>query len=148
MSNEGKLTYDFFYIDQELPKYTHTVTEEEIDNFCKSFKEKNPVYLYNEAAKKAGFEGRIAPSMMVRYYAHIQNILKGFHETVPGHSIHVSGEYCFLHPVKAGDTITTRGKVLNKYIKKGRKFFTFELISENQDGETVVINVHTSIWPK
>jgi len=148
MSNEGKLTYDFFYIGQELPKYTHTVTEEEIDNFCKSFQEKNPVYLDNKAAKSTGFQGRIAPPMMVRYYAHIQNILKGFRETVPGHPIHVSGEYRFLHPVKAGDTITTRGKILNKYIKKGKKFLTLEFISENQNCETVVINVHTSIWPK
>jgi acyl dehydratase len=148
MSNEGKLTYDFFYVGQELPRYTHTVTEEEIDNFCKSFGEKNPVYLDNRVARKAGFDGRIAPPMMVRYYAHFQNLFKGFRETVPGHSIHVSGEYSFLHPVRPGDTIVTKGKVVDKYIKKDKKFLTFELTSINQDGEVVVINVHTSMWPR
>lgn len=148
MSNEEKLTYDFFYVDQELPQYTHTVTEEEIDNFCRSFKEKNPVYLDNREANRAGFDGRIAPPMMVRHYAHFQNLFKGFQKTIPGHSIHVSGEYCFLHPVKPGDTVITKGKVIDKYIRKGKKFLTFELTSINQNGEVVVINVHTSLWPK
>lgn len=148
MSDQSKLTYDFFYIGQELPVYIHTVTEEEIDNFCKSFKEKNPIYLNDEAAKKAGFDGRIAPPMMVRYYAHFQNVFKGFQETVPGHSIHASGEYRFINPVRPGDIITTTGKVIDKYSKRDKKFLSFELISKNQNGETVVINRHTSMWPK
>lgn len=148
MSEEAKLVYDFFYIGQKLPLYIHTVKVEEIDNFCKSFKEINPVYLDDEAAKKAGFGGRIAPPMMVRYYAHFQNVFKGFRETIPGHSIHASGEYHFLIPVRPGDTIATKGKVIKKYIKEGKKFLTFELISKNQNDETVVINLHTSVWPK
>ena len=148
MSNQLELVYDFFYIGQEIPAYTHTVTEEEIDSFCKTFKEKNPVYLDDAIARKTGFDGRIAPPLMVRYYAHIQNVLTEFGKTVPGHSIHTSGEYHFLCPVSPGDTITTTGKVIDKYVKKDRKYLSFELISKNQRGDTVVINRHTSIWPR
>lgn len=112
MPNQGKLTYDFFYIGQEVPIYIHTVTEKEIDNFCKSFNEKNLVYLDDAAAKNVGFERRIAPPMMLRYYAHFQNVSKGVWEMIPGHSIHASGEYHFLYPVMPGNTITTKGKVI------------------------------------
>jgi len=148
MADQANLTYDFFYIGQELPVYVHTVNAEEIDNFCKLFKEKNPVYLSDEAAERAGLPGRIAPPMMVRYYAHFQNVFKGFGKTVPGHSIHASGEYHFLHPVRPGDTISTTGRVIDKYIKRDKKFLCFELISKNMNGETVVINRHVSVWPK
>ena len=148
MTEQSKLVYDFFYIGQDLPVYTHTVTEEEIDNFCQSFKENNPMYLDDTAARKLGFDGRIAPPMMVRRYAHIQNVLRGFRETVPGHSIHASGEYLFECPVRPGDTVTTTGKVTDKYLKKDRKFLSFELTTKNQRGDTVVINRHTSVWPR
>ena len=148
MSNQSKLVYDFFYIGQELPVYTHTVTEEEIDDFCNYVQEKNPIYLDDTAAKKVGLEGRIAPPMMVIRYAHFQNVFTGFVGTIPGHSIHASGEYHFQNPVRPRDTITTTGKVIDKYIKRDKKYLSFQLISKNQRGETVVINRHTSVWPK
>ena len=148
MSNQSKLVYDFFYIGQELPVYTHTVTEEEIDDFCNYVQEKNPIYLDDTAAKKVGLEGRIAPPMMVIRYAHFQNVFTGFKRTIPGHSIHATGEYDFPCPVRPGDTITTTGKILDKYIKRDKKWLSFELISKNQRGETVMINRHSSVWPK
>ena len=67
---------------------------------------------------------------------------------MPAHSIHASGEYHFLKSLRPGDTIVTGGKVIDKYIKRGKKFLTFELISKNQRDEKVVINRHTSVWPK
>ena len=148
MAKQQNLIYDFFFIDQELPVYTHTVTGAEIDDFCDAVPTNTSIYRDDAAAKAAGLEGRVAPPMMVRQYAHFQNVLTGFNGMIPGHSIHVSGSYDFLHPVRPGDTITTTGKVIDKFIKKGRKFITFELISTNQFGETVVVNRHTSIWPK
>ena len=148
MDSQAKLIYDFFYIGQELPVYVHKVTEEEIDKYCKSVQERNPVYISDAAAREMGFPGRIAPPMMVRNYAHFQNVFMGFKETIPGHTIHASGEYMFLKAVRPGDTITTTGKVIDKFVKRDKKFLCFELISKNQTGETVVINRHTSVWPK
>jgi len=148
MSEESKLVYDFFAVGQEIPPHTHRVTEEEIDDYCESYNETNPVYLDDDAAKEAGFEGRIAPPMMVRRFAHIQNVLKGFGKTVPGHSIHTAGDYHFMNVVRPGDTITTTGRITDKYIRKNRKFLGFEFVSRNQRGDTVVINKHTSIWPR
>jgi len=148
MNSGGKLVYDFFYVGFELPGYVHKVTEEEIDNFCKAVDERNPIYTSDRAAREAGLSGRIAPPLMVRNYAHFQNLFKGFKETIPGHTIHASGEYHFLSPVRPCDTITTTGKVIDKYVKRDKKFLSFELISKNQTGETVVINRHTSVWPR
>ena len=137
-----------FFVGQELPTYVHKVTEEEIDRFYRLVQEKNPIYTHDETAQKAGFPGRIAPPMMVRYYAHFQNVFKEFKESIPGHTIPASAEYHFFNPVRPGDTITPIGKVIDKYVKRDRKFLCFELISRNQREETVVINRHTSIWPK
>jgi acyl dehydratase len=148
MAKQQSLIYDFFSIGQVLPVYTRTVTLQEIDEFCDAVPTNTSIYRDDEAAKAAGLEGRVAPPMMVRQYAHFQNVLTGFDGTIPGHSIHVSGSYEFLLPVMPGDTITTTGKVTDKFIKKGKKFLSFELISTNQRGEKVVVNHHTSIWPK
>jgi acyl dehydratase len=148
METEPQLVYEFFRIGMQLPVYVHEVTKEEIDIYCKLLQERNPIYWNDETAKKMGLQGRIAPPMFVRKYAHFQNVLKGFKAAIPGHTIHASGEYHFLNPVRPGDTVTTTGTVIEKFTRRGRKFLSFELISKNQNGQTVVINRHTSIWPK
>jgi acyl dehydratase len=148
MPDEDRLLFGEFFIGMELPGYTHTVTGEQIDEYCASLGEDNPIYLDDEAAREAGFEGRVAPPMMVRDYAHFQNVFTGFKKTLPAHSIHAAGEYDFINPVRPGDIVTTTGKVIDKYIKKDRKYLCFELISKNQNGDIVVINRHTSVWPK
>ena len=148
MSGQEELVFDSFTVGQELPAFTRTVSVADIDEFCKTWGEDNPIYLNDEAAKKVGFEERVAPPMMVRNYAHLQNVLAGLNRVVPAHSIHIEGKYIFVNPVRPGDTITTTGKVINKYTKKGRKYISFEFISINQKGEPVVVNEHTSIWPR
>ena len=129
MSDE-ELVFDEFFIGMKLPAYVHTLTAEQIDEYCASLDEDNPVYFEDKAARKAGFEGRVAPPMMVRDYAHFQNVFRGFKRIIPAHSIHTAGEYAFINPARPGDTITTTGKVINKYIKGDRKYLTFKLISK------------------
>lgn len=148
MPAQKELVYDFFYVGRELPVYIHTVTAEEIDDFCNYVQEKNPIYLDDTSARKAGLGGRVAPPMMVIRYAHFQNVFTGFGAKIPGHSLHAGGEYDFVNPVRPGDTITTTGKVTDKFIKRDRKYLAFELVSKNQRGETVVVNRHTSVWPR
>ena len=147
MSAEA-LVFDSFTEGQEIPAFVRTVSAKAIDDFCHTWGEDNPIYLSDEAARQAGFEGRVAPPMMVRNYAHIQNVLTVLDRALPAHSIHVQGEYSFINPVRPGDTISTTGKVVSKYVKRDRKYVSFEFISKNQKGQTVVINEHTSVWPR
>ena len=65
-SGVDDLTFDMFYPGQKLPTYTHTLTTDDIDEWCSMVGEVNPVYLNDSEARKAGFERRIAPPMMVR----------------------------------------------------------------------------------
>jgi len=143
-----ELTFDTFYLGQKLPSYLHTLSISEIDHWCYLVGEDNPVYLDDNEAKLAGFEGRIAPPMMIRVFSHMQNVFKGFDRKVPGHSIHAKGWYRFIKPVRPGDTIRTTGFVKQKYIKNNRKFLIFEFTCINQRGECVAKNTHTTIWPK
>ena len=148
MSKKQELVFDNFTLGQEIPVFTRTVTSEDIDEFCETWGEDNPVYLNDAAARKLGFAGRVAPPMMVRNYAHLQNVLTGLNGVIPAHSIHAEGKYVFAKPVSPGDTISTTGTVINKYVKKGRKYVSFRFTSVDQNGELVVVNEHTSVWPR
>ena len=59
--------------------------------------------------------------------------------------VHGGQEFVWGEPVCSGDTITTEATVKDISEKDGRKFFVFESVSRNQDGEEVVRGTWTNI---
>ena len=148
MSEKDKLLFNDFYVGQQLPSITRTVTREDIEKYVTVVGETNAIYRDDEAARRAGFEGVVAPPMMVKDYAHFTNVLLELEKPAPAHSIHARSEYTYVKPARPGDVMTTTGIIAEKYERKGRKYITFELTTVNQKGETIVVNRHTSVWPK
>jgi acyl dehydratase len=59
--------------------------------------------------------------------------------------VHGGQEFIWGEPVCAGDTIVTETSVKDISEKDGRKFFVFESVSKNQDGDEVVRATWTNI---
>jgi acyl dehydratase len=55
-------------------------------------------------------------------------------------------EIRWFHPARAGDTITGRRRVLEKYERRGSKFVTFRVEASNQGGEHVAMYDYTCIF--
>lgn len=52
--------------------------------------------------------------------------------------VHGEQQFEFLEPVRAGDTVTTTGKVASFFEKSGMDFLTVATVSKNQHGREVV----------
>ena len=102
-----------------------------------------------EAAKAAGFRDVVAPPMFVVVYSAgamgpaILDPELGINLML---MVHGGQEFVWGEPVCAGDTITTRAHVKDmREDDSGRKFYVFESVSTNQDGQETARATWTNI---
>ena len=137
-SNKGK-TY---------PPFTYEVGLEKIREYAHAVGASEPVHLDREAAEEAGFRDVVAPPMFAVVYSAgamgpaILDPELGINLML---MLHGSQEFAWSEPVCAGDVISTRVEVKDVYDKDGRKFYVFESVSTNQDGQEVVRGTWTNI---
>jgi acyl dehydratase len=143
---EGELlTYDSVEIGTEFPVYVYKLTEETVRRYCEAIEDPHPLFNDEEYAKKEGYKTVVAPPTIAAIYALRAHKQK---RKLPPGGIHAKQKFCFLRPVYPGDVLYCRAKVVDKYIKKDRKYVVIEVETKNQSGETVVISTSTGIWPK
>lgn len=143
-----ELNYDSVEVGQELPPFTYELTPDRVAWYLEEAGEANPIYRDPERARRAGLEGPVCPPLISLMYAAPPGLLAGLGRVLPGHSIHARSEYTFIKPARPEDVITSRARVEEKFIRKGRKYVTLFITSVNQKGETLLLNRHTSVWPR
>ncbi len=111
---------------------TRTITEDDIQAFGDLSGDYNPIHFDDEWAKQTMFEGRIAHGILA--VAFISAALGMY---LPGTgSIYMSQSVRFLAPVRIGDTITARVKVIALNDEKER--VTLRTTCTNQEGTLVL----------
>jgi len=143
-----ELTYDDVEVGQELPPMTYELTPERVHWYLEEAEETNPIYSDPELARCSGLGGPVAPPMIACIYAPPPEMLAALGRQFPAHTIHASSEYTFVRPARPGDVITSKARIRDKYLKKGRKYVVMEINSFNQNSELILVNIHTSVWPK
>jgi acyl dehydratase len=101
-----------------------------------------------EAAQEAGFRDVVAPPMFAVVYsagAMAPAILDPDLGMNLARMLHGSQEFIWGEPVVAGDRIETSAELRDVYEKDGRRFYVFESVSRNQDGQEVVRGTWTNI---
>jgi len=63
-------------------------------------------------------------------------------------SIWAKSEHEFLKPMKAGSRIFIRGKVVDKYVKRGRNYVVSECETVDEAGEVLLRSRETSVYVK
>ena len=61
-------------------------------------------------------------------------------------SIWARSEHEFLRPMKAGGRIFIRGRIADKYVKRGRAYFATELETTDEAGEVLMRSRETGVW--
>lgn len=149
--SKGKwLLFDEMQVGMRFPLVEFEVTRELIEKYTVAMGDDNPIFTDAEAAGRNGFKGAIAPSTIVCIYAIPSALLSGFKPKVipPPGNIHYRQEYEFLNAAHIGDTICVKSVVVNKEMRKGRKYITIESVYENQDEEKIAVGRITPIWSK
>ena len=111
---------------------TRTITEDDIQAFGDLSGDYNPIHFDDEWAKQTMFEGRIAHGILTAAFI---SAALGMHLPGTG-SIYMSQSMRFLAPVRIGDTITTRVKVIALNDEKER--VTLRTTCTNQEDKIVL----------
>lgn len=110
------------------------VTEQDVEMYAEISGDKNPLHLDEEYAQKTRFHGRIAHGMIGAgsISAAIAGVLPG-----PG-TVYLNQTLNFERPVRIGDRVTAKIKVLKIETKKTFELATLETICVNQNNEIVI----------
>jgi acyl dehydratase len=133
---------------KKYPAATYEVGLEKIREYANAIGETTPVHHDRDAAREAGFRDVVAPPMFVVVYsarAMAPAVLDPELEINLARLLHGSQEFVWGEPVCAGDVIETTPELKDLYEKDGKKFYVFESVSRNQDGEEVVRATWTNI---
>ncbi|MEQ8505066.1 MAG: MaoC family dehydratase [Rhodospirillales bacterium] len=109
--------HGFYFEDLEVgqsDEYSRTISESDILVFAGVSGDTNPVHLNHEFASETMFEGCIAHGLLTASY--ISTVI-GTKMPGPG-CIYVGQTLKFKAPVKAGDTVTARATILEKFDDK------------------------------
>ena len=150
------------WIGRETPTWTIAVSQLEVKRFAVATDDLNPLYLDEEKAKQSHHGGLIAPPLF--YMAPLT-------DPVPESALRLDGlpyegkfpipptplprlmdggtEIEFFVPIRVGDVLTGRSKIVDIYQKEGRSgpliFVVRETTYTNQKGEVVLIEKGAAI---
>jgi len=132
MAEEELLTYDSVEVGTTFPP-------------LRAIQDEHPLFNDRDYAKGLGYKDVVAPPTTAAIYATRAHKQK---RKLPPGGIHAKQMFHFLRPVYPGDTLISTAKVADKYVKKEKKYVVIEVVTKNQDGETVVVSRSTGIWPR
>ncbi len=125
-----------------------TVEAEDILAYSAGVGDENPLFSDAEAAKSGPFGGLIAHPIfftpIVFWLAGDEGPLSWLR--TPG-AINPGGVYEMFEPIRPGDTLRSRAHVKDKWIKRGKRYLTYEVDFLNQDDTLVVRLQATLILP-
>jgi acyl dehydratase len=136
-------------IGKKFPSFEYEVGREKIREYANAVGETNPIHHDREAAQAAGFRDVVAPPMFAVVYS-AGAVGPAIFDPEVGMNfammVHGGQEFVWGEPVCSGDVITTTNE-FKDYSEKddGKKFFVFESVSTNQDGQEVCRATWTNI---
>ncbi len=134
---------DQSFIGHEFPPFTAEVEKGRLRFFARAIGETDPIYTDEAAAQAAGHRALPAPptfTMVLDMEGAEQLPILSLLDLDIARILHGSQEFCYFHPIYAGDTITVTARIADIFDKKGGAldFVVMEQDYTNQDGELVV----------
>lgn len=131
-------TFEGARIGHRVCDGTIDVTQTDIDRFC-------ALMGYDDPAYRAGAAGgAVAPTSMCLTYG----LRLGWEENVfPPGAIRMGDENVYGVPARPGDTLTTVLTIIDRFVRKERKFLKYEMVTTKQTGERVCLVAFTAIVP-
>ncbi len=145
------MAIDIKFVGKEYPAYTYDVSKEKIKEYAKAIKNLDAHYVDEEFATKSKYGAIIAPPNFAVVFGALL-IEPVFMDKELALNlfmlVHGEQEMEFFEVVKAGDSITTKGKIVDIQNKEKLDVIAVELISNNQHGRKVCRGLYTFVVRK
>ena len=129
MSDFTLLTYEGLQVGEEFVSDTFLVTPEEIETYAFAVDDHHPWFF-----EDSPFGGPIAhPTMLANQALRLRHS----RYIVPA-GLHAKMEFEFLEPIRPGVRARSRGRVVDKYERRGRPYMVTEYVTEDDKGNVLV----------
>ncbi len=119
---------------EELPPIEFVVTPQRVEFYAEGVEDFHPWYMYE--MEDSPFEGPIAHPTM----CHVFKVLfwkKYFPADLKAGRMHIKFDAEHFDPAKVGEKLTIKGRVLDKYLKRERRYLDTEFNITSEDGHPV-----------
>jgi acyl dehydratase len=129
MSDFKVLTYEGLQVGEEFVSDTFLVTPEEIETYAFAVDDHHPWFF-----EDSPFGGAIAhPTMLANQALRLRHR----RYIVPA-GLHAKMEFEFIEPIRPGMRARSRGRVIDKYERRGRPYMVTEYVTEDEKGTVLV----------
>jgi acyl dehydratase len=123
------LTYDALTVGEEFVSDTLLVTPEDVDTYAFAVDDHHPWF-----SGASPFGGPIAHPTFVANQA-----LRLRHSRYVVHAgLHAKMQFEFLEPIRVGMRVRSRGRVIDKYVRRGKQYMVTEFVTEDEAGTPLV----------
>ncbi len=124
-----KLTYDVLQVGEEFVSDSHLVTPEDIETYAFAVDDHHPWFF-----GPSPFGGPVAHPTLLGNQA-----LSLRHSRYIVHAgLHARMEFEFLEPIRPGVRVRSRGRVVDKYERRGKPYMVTEFVTEDVEGNALV----------
>ena len=129
MTQFKTLTYEGLQVGEEFVSDTFLVTPEEIETYAFAVDDHHPWFL-----EESPFGGSVAhPTLLANQALRLRHS----RYIVPA-GLHAKMEFEFLEPIRPGVRARSRGRVVDKYERRGKPYMVTEYVTEDEHGTALV----------
>lgn len=129
MTDFPKLTYEALAIGEEFVSNEEIVTPEDIETYAVAVDDHHPWF-----SGPSPFGGPVAhPTFFANQALRMRHTKYVVHA-----GLHAKMQFQFLAPIRPGMRVRSRGRIIDKYIRRGKKYMVTEFVTEDQGGQPLV----------
>jgi len=124
-----KLTYDVLQVGEEFASDAQLVTPEDVETYAFAVDDQQAWF-----SGDSPFGGPVAHPTLLGNQA-----LRLRHSRYIVHAgLHAKMEFEFLEPIRSGVRARSRGRVIDKYERRGKPYMVTEFVTEDEQGTALV----------
>jgi acyl dehydratase len=129
MAKFPQLTYEALQVGEEFVSDARLITPEDIEQYAFAVDNHHPWFL-----EDSPFGGPVAhPTLLGNQALRLRHTRYTVHA-----GLHARMEFQFLEPIRPGMRARSRGKVVDKYERRGKPYMVTEFVTEAEDGTVLV----------
>ncbi len=120
------IPFDQIEVGQELGPIETPASANAVRRYCEDWQDPNPLYLQDSP-----FGGPVVPPAFMAGLTGFQLLGSRYNARA---TIGAKTEHENINPCRVGKKLITRGKIADKYIKRGLEYVVIESVSVDEDG--------------
>jgi hypothetical protein len=118
-----KLTLDAVHVGEEFVSDDHLVIPADVEAHGFAVEDDHPWLA----------DGLAPPTLMANQALHLRHSKYIVHA-----GLHAKMEFEFVEPIRVGMRVRTRGKVIDRYERRGKPYMVTEYVTEDETGQVLV----------